>query len=321
MKKQDISVIDLLALIDIIDDYEQFDKDLMYVLGTKNSIDTLAKIRMYSLGERGIYPKKVKEFCAKHKDTLDKINAHVNVQSFIYHSYDFDKNSRIYQYLNSHRDSLDTIREVVLKLKELGVDKIELDESFDFSNNKYYMYTWSHDNTSIHFIDGIEAIPGYQTDKIYYVTNGSDFEIKFGMDFGQLSKTYNTAKVRSLTFDKAKLPDSVSKTDVTEPILKARDAKIADYDAIRRIVDMRLIEVDLRSKLERLDKVMENVDSFSNARADLVEIRALLINIQNELKKYEAEVIASSSYITAEVLDEEVKAYERRKRDSEIHIW
>ena len=84
---------------------------------------------------------------------------------------------------------------------------------------------------------------------------------------------------------------------------------------------MRLIEVDLRSKLERLDKVMENVDSFSNARADLVEIRALLINIQNELKKYEAEVIASSSYITAEVLDEEVKAYERRKRDSEIHIW
>ena len=321
MKKQDISVIDLLALIDIIDDYEQFDKDLMYVLGTKNSIDTLAKIRMCSLGERGIYPKKVKEFCSKHKDTLDKINAHVNVQSFIYHSYDFDKNSRIYQYLNSHRDSLDTIREVVLKLKELGVDKIELDESFDFSNNKYYMYTWSHDNTSIHFVDGIEAIPGYQTEKIYYVTNGSDFEIKFGMNFGQLSKTYNTAKVRSLTFDKAKLPDSVSKTDVTEPILKARDAKIADYDAIRRIVDMRLVEVDLRSKLERLDKVMENVDSFSNARADLVEIRALLINIQNELKKYEAEVIASSSYITAEVLDEEVKAYERRKRDSEIHIW
>ena len=321
MKKQDISVIDLLALIDIIDDYEQFDKDLMYVLGTKNSIDILAKIRMYSLGERGFYPKKVKEFCVKHKDTLDKINAHVNVQSFIYHSYDFDKNSRIYQYLNSHRDSLDTIREVVLKLKELGVDKIELDESFDFSNNKYYMYTWSHDNTSIHFIDGIEAIPGYQTDMIYYVTNGSDFEIKFDMNIGQLSKTHNTAKVRSLTFDKTKLPDSVSMTDVTEPILKARDAKIADYEAIRRIVDMRLIEVDLRSKLERLDKVMENVDSFSNARADLVEIRTLLINIQNELKKYEAEVIASSSYITAEVLDEEVKAYERRKRDSEIHIW
>ena len=321
MSKKDISVIDLLALIDVLDNYEQFDRDLMYVLGTRNSIDTLSKIRMYSLGEKGLYPKKVKDFCTKHKDTLDKINAHVNVQSFIYHSYDFEKDSKIYQYLINHKDSLDTIREVVLRLKELGVDRIELDESFDFSKSKYYMYTWSHDNTSIHFVDGIEAIPGYQTEVIYYATDGSDFEIKFGMNFGQLSKTYNTAKVRSLTFDKSKLPDTVSKTDVTEPIIAARDKKINDYEAIRRIVDMRIIEADLRSKLNRLDNVMANVDSLDNAYGDLVEIRALLVNIQAELKKYEAEVIASSTYITAEVLDEEVKAYERRKRDSEIHIW
>ena len=53
MSKKDISVIDLLALIDVLDNYEQFDRDLMYVLGTRNSIDTLSKIRMYSLGEKG----------------------------------------------------------------------------------------------------------------------------------------------------------------------------------------------------------------------------------------------------------------------------
>ena len=321
MSRKDISTIDLLALIDVIDNYEQFDRDLMYVLGTKNTIDTLSKIRMYSLGEKGIYPKKVKDFCAKHKDTLDKINAHVNVQSFIYHSYDFEKDSNIYQYLINHKDSIDTIREVVLRFKELGVDRIELNEEFDFSKSKYYMYTWSHDNTSIHFVDGIEAIPGYQTDKIYYSTDGSDFEIKFDVGCGQISKVYNSAKVRSLTFDKSKLPVCVSKQDVFEPIIAARDEKISDYDAIRRIVDMRIIEADLRSKLDRLDKVMANVDSLDNAYGDLVEIRALLVNIQAELKKYEAEVIASSTYITAEVLDEEVKAYERRKRDSEIHIW
>lgn len=321
MNKQDISIIDLLALIDVFNEYEQFDKHLVAILNNRNSIDTLAKIRMLSQGESGVYPKKVREFCIKHKDTLDKINAHVNVQSFIYHSADFEKDSNIYKYLSSHKDELDTIREVVLKLKELGVDRIELDESFDFSKSKYYMYTWSHDNINIHYVDGIEAIPGYQTDKIYYATDGSDFEIKFGMSCGQLNKTYNTAKVRSLTFDKSKLPDTVSKTDITEPIIVARDKKINDYEAIRRIVDMRLIEADLRSKLDRLDNVMANVDTLDNAYGDLVEIRALLVNIQVELKKYEKEVIASSTYITAEVLDEEVKAYERRKRNSEIHIW
>ena len=194
-------------------------------------------------------------------------------------------------------------------------------EDFDFTTKKYYMYSWSHDNTNIHYVDGIEAIPGYQTERIFYTTIDSDFEIRFDMSFGILSKRYNKARVKSLIFDKSKLPYCVSKEDIVCPILAARDKKMDDYSAIRRIVDMRMVEVDLRGKLDRFDKAMENVDSLKNARADLVEIRALLINIQNELRKYEEEVIASSTDITAEVLDEEVKAYERRKRDSEIHIW
>ena len=321
MNKQDISVIDLLALIDVFNEYEQFNKHLSAILNTRDSIDVLLKIGMLSRGEKGIYSKKVREFCIKHKDTLDKINAHVNVPSFICHSSDFEKDSNIYKYLSNHRDELDTIKDVVLKLKELGVDKIELSEDFDFTTKKYYMYSWSHDNTNIHYVDGIEAIPGYQTEKIFYTTSDSDFEIRFDMSFGILSKRYNKARVRSLIFDKSKLPYCVSKEDIVCPILAARDKKMDDYSAIRRIVDMRMVEVDLRGKLDKLDKAMENVDSLKNARADLVEIRALLINIQNELRKYEEEVIASSTYITAEVLDEEVKAYERRKRDSEIHIW
>lgn len=321
MNKNDISTIDLLALIDVIDNYEQFDRDLVYVLGTKNTIDTLSKIRMCSLGEKGIYPKKVKAFCEKHKDTLDKINAHVNVQSFIYHSYDFEKDSNIYKYLISHKDSIDTIREVVLKLKELGVDRIELNEEFDFSKSKYYMYTYAGDNTSIHYVDDIEAIPGYQTDKVYYSTDGSDFEIKFDVGCGQISKVFNSAKVRSLTFDKSKLPVCVSKQDIFEPIIEARDEKISDYNAIRTIIDMRQLESELRSKLDRLDKVMLNVDSLDDARINLYEIRLLLVKIQAELEKYEKEVYGESTYITPEIIEAEEELYLRRKRDSEIHIW
>ena len=32
------------------------------------------------------------------------------------------------------------------------------------------MWTWLSDNTSIHYVSDIEAIPGYQTDKIVYQT-------------------------------------------------------------------------------------------------------------------------------------------------------
>ena len=43
--------------------------------------------------------------------------------------------------------------------------------------------------------------------------------------------------------------------------------------------------------------------------------------MKKEIGSYEDVVIDESTYITLDVLDKEEEAYERRKRDSEIHIW
>lgn len=322
---KDINILDLLALVEIFNEYEEFEKDLTKLLSNKrNSIDTIAKIRMLSNGEKGLYSKSIRTFYEKHKETIEKIKQYENIQSFIYHSYDYEKGTKIYNYLNAHKNELEQIKKVIIKLKELGVDKIEFDEDFDFTKKAYYMYTWLTDNTSIHYVDNMEILPEYPHGKISYQTTGSNFEIKFGTSFGDISKIYNRAKVNSLTFDENKLPLSATKSDVIDYILMKQKEKEEDYQAIRYIIDLRQVEHILESKLRRLEAILQNVDKLSDKESVLKSLKTIkeeLENIKAEIKQYEEDVIFESTYITKELLEKEEEAYERRRRDSECHVW
>lgn len=319
-----INTVDLLALIDVFNEYEEFDKDLTKLLSSKkSSIDTLAKIRMLATGEKGLFSKSIKEFYAKHKETIKKIQKYENIQSFLYHSYDFEKGTKIYQYLNAHRNELPQIKKIVLRLKELGVSKIEFNEEFDFTEKSYYMYTWLSDNTSIHYVDNMEIIPEYPHGRVLYQTTSSPFEIKFSTSFGEIKDIYNSARLNSLTFDVNKLPASATKSDVIDYILMKQNEKKEEYEAIRNIIDLRQVEHILEAKLRRLEAILQHVDRLSDketVKKSLQEIKTQLENIKTETEQYEDDITFESTYITPELLDEEEKAYERRKRDLECHV-
>lgn len=322
---QNINLVDLLALTEVFNEYEEFDKDLTKLLSNKkSSVDTIAKIRMLATGEKGFFSKSIKEFYAKHKETIKKIQKYENIQSFLYHSYDFEKGTKIYQYLSSHKDEIEKMKKVLLKLKELGVDKIEFNEEFDFAEKTYYMYTWLSDNISIHYVDNMEVIPEYPHGRILYKTTNSPFEIKFSTSFGEICKTYNSAKLNSLTFDPNRLPSSPTKSEVIDYILMKQNEVKEEYEAIRYIIDLRQVENILEAKLRRLEAILQNVDRLSdkeNVKRSLEEIKTQLENIKAETKKYEDDITFESTYITSEVLEKEEEAYERRKRDSECHVW
>ena len=321
---KDISILDLQALLEVFAEYDEFEKDLTKLLSEKNSMQHLYKIRELANGEKVLCSRNIKNFYKKHENIIKKIHGIVNIQSFIYHSFDWDKQTNIYKYLDAHRDELDKIKEVVLKLKELGFDKIEFDETFDFTTKKYYMWTWMADNTSIHYLSDIEAIPGYESDRIVYQTNSSPFELKIGTSFAELSKRYNRAKLNSLTFDKDLLPSEITKAEIIKPIQQAKQEKIKEYDAIGHIVDLRQVEQILESKLKKLEAILKNVDRLSNKESVLKSLRTIKVeleNIKQEISSYEDVIVDESTYITPDILDKEEEAYERRKRDSEIHIW
>lgn len=186
------------------------------------------------------------------------------------------------------------------------------------------MYTWLADNVLIHYVDNMEIMPEYPHGKISYQTTSSPFEIKFSTSFGEICKLYNSAKVNSLTFDPNRLPSSATKSDVTDYILMKQAEKKEEYEAIRYIIDLRQVERLLESKLTKLEEILKNVDKLSDKESILESLKTIkkqLENIKNETEQYEADVTFKSTYITPEVLDKEEAAYERRKRDSEIHIW
>lgn len=321
---KDISILDLLALLEVFNEYNEFESDLNKLLKHKKIIETLAKIRELANGEKVLCSRKIKFFYKKHEQIIKKINNIVNIQSFIYHSSDWSKKTNIYKYLDAHRNELNKIKEIVLKLKDLGIDKIEFDETFDFTAKKYYMWTWLADNTSIHYVSDIESIPGYQSDKIIYQTNSSPFELKIGTSFGELSKKYNRAKLNSLTFNPDLLPDEISKSSIINPILEAKHEKKRDFDAIKNIVDLRQTEGLLTERLHRLEEILQKVDALNQkekVKNALLEIKKQIENIREEISSYEDEVVEQSTFITPDVLAKEETAYERRKRDSEIHIW
>ena len=320
----EINILDLEALLEVFNEYDEFEKDLNKLLNNKKSINTLYKIRELVNGENILCSRTIKLFYKKHKNIIQKIHNIVNIQSFIYHSIDWNKNSNIYKYIDAHRNEIDKMKKVVSQLKKLGIEKVEFDERYDFTTKKYYMWTWLSDNTSIHYVSEIEALPGYQENKIVYQTNSSPFEIKIGTSFGELTKKYNRIKLNSLTFDINLLPSEISKKEIIKPIQQAKQEKNKDFDAIKNIVDLRQIESILTERLKRLESVLQRVDELKEKESiikSLKSIKTELENIKLEIQHYEDLVVEESTYVTHDLLDTEEEAYERRKRDSEIHIW
>ena len=175
---------------------------------------------------------------------------------------------------------------------------------------------WSMDFSSVEFNIEVRAqyVPKMET---YEMSN-----VNYWLQ--ELSKKYNRAKLNSLTFDKDLLPSEISKTEIIKPIQQARQDKIKDYDAIGHIVDLRQVEQILESKLKKLEAILKNVDRLSNKESVLKSLRTIKVeleNIKQEISLYEDVIVDESTYITPDILDKEEEAYERRKRDSEIHIW
>ena len=71
---KDINILDLLALVEIFNEYDEFEKDLNKLLNNKNSINNLYKIRELASGEKILCSRRIKLFFCKHKTIIKKIH-------------------------------------------------------------------------------------------------------------------------------------------------------------------------------------------------------------------------------------------------------
>lgn len=323
----------LIALCYILNDYDEFTKNLTRLIKVKhkNNTDIVYNLYKISKGQVVIGSKKVKKFYQNNKSVIDTINKFSSISEFITHNYDWHGNLReepgvdfFYKYITSHQKDLERILSLLEQINKLGFDRLEFNEELDFTNNEYQIYTRFNDNFRISYLDNMEAVPNYRSDVVEYKTTGSNYEIVAHVSFSDLSK-YDEKEiiVNSLLFDYKRLPEDITKEFTFDRIVSLKKEQQEDCDSIRNSVDLSIGVDDLYSQFGTTSRIIErlkNVESKEQLREILLGIKSYLDQLKSISSKYDDSVSQSDSTITKEKLQEEKQLYLKRRYWASIDI-
>lgn len=328
-----VHVNNLIALCHILNDYDEFTKNLTRLIKVKHKDNTDIVYNLYKIskGQVVIGSKKVKKFYQNNKSVIDTINKFSSISEFITHNYDWHGNLRekpgvdfFYKYITSHQKDLERILSLLEQINKLGFDRLEFNEELDFTNNEYKIYTRFNDNFRISYLDNIEAVPNYRSDVVEYKTTGSNYEIVAHVSFSDLSK-YDEKEiiVNSLLFDYKRLPEDITKEFTFDRIVSLKKEQQEDCDSIRNSVDLSIGVDDLYSQFGTTSRIIErlkNVESKEQLREILLGIKSYLDQLKSISSKYDDSVAQSDSPITREKLQEEKQLYLKRRYWASIDI-
>lgn len=336
-KDKTISVrtIDAITFCQLIDEYGEFHKEFMDFLGAqKDPFKVIVALRKLSQGQHCHTSRKVKEFYNAYKKIIDTIGQNTGIQSFFFNNYDwnygrykvFFKSDDFYQYLLANIDKKDKILAVLNRLKEFGFEEFELNQAWDFSKHIYKAAFVTFDFNDVVYLDNLEPIPEYRQGEVKYKTTGSNYQMEVRIYSSSLcAKLYaNRDRIRlnSLTFDVDRLPKELSAKDIYDKIIGLASKKQQEYTAIKNSVDLSVGVQDLEYLINRFNETvtkMESVDSKEQVLEELRNMQQSLKQIQTLSSAYNQRITEGSSYITKELLQEEVKRYLIRREDAKIH--
>lgn len=319
----------LIVLCEIKEDYKSFCDDLEELIKSKSNRDLVSKVYHAMQGKLFIGSKKYKWFIEKHKHTIRIMNRYSCLSNFTVLSYD-EKGKRrenltedyFYQFIQEHKEDIETIKAVALKLKNLGFDEITFGEELDFTKIEYKLY--STYESYFAFLENMEVSSTYSNIPIKYRTNDSCYCMILGTsgygDNKEVSKYDRKIELNSLIFDSNRLPNEVTTESTIEVIYELAQKKEVEQEDLRHSIDLSISTSDLKDYFERLKAVTERIDKIK----DNQELIKLLNQIQNALTQlqlfgdnFETQIIDSHNDITEETIKREKELYlDRRYMDS-----
>jgi len=326
MEEKDIktaTVDELLALCEILDDFEEFNRKLVNLTSRKYTHNISKTYRLWkkSKGKR-VLSIKINEFYNENKQIIDTINKYSDMATFIYNNYnkndkiDTNKLDYFYRYIIKNREQIDKIKELLDKLKSLHVSKIEFDDNLKFTDNKYKIHENMGDNSTINYVDNIEIIPSYNDKKFKYRTTGSNYEIQlevfsFGKDWVPYLKLKKVT-VNSLLFDCNRLPESLTDEQcVFDPIIRKNKEYEKEYTVIQDSIDFRLDIDNINDSIEDIEYLVEYRLGKVTNKEELVKLLENLKENANELKRisknYDKKITKEYPDITKQALKKERK--------------
>lgn len=318
--KKIAKVDELIALCHILDNYDEFSKNLNSFLSSKDNRNDIDDLYKKSYG-KNINSKKVEMFYQSNKKVVDTINKYYSIYDFMWYNYDTAGNlyessnlKFFYQYILDNKKDLAKILGVLNKIKKLNIQKLQLYENLDFTTDEYEVNTFFWENCDIAYLDNMEAIPNYQSDIVKYKSTGSNYKI-----IGQpLLTTLNNIKiiVNSLVFDANRLPNSMSKESIFDKIIDLKNKKLEECEAIKKHIDLSLNIETIISRFRSIDDLVNRIDDIENKDKLIelmVEILVKIGQLDNISSNYDSSISEHYPSVTPKILEKEKKIIFRKK--------
>ena len=325
----------IIALCNIIDDYEYFYQKIKKEYSPENKYRFLKDLNRFSEGKRFMISKKVKRIYDSIKNVIDIINKYDSFYYFIFSNYLFESTGieeskefkLIREYIKKNKDHISEIIALLEKLKELGFDSLKFSEKEDFSKQEYSVSTKPLFTHVFNYVNNIQILPGYDTNIFYYKTSNSPYRIDMTTSWGS---TFSSKSIilNSLLFDISELPNSLSKEDTCDKIVELAENKKSVNSTIRNSISLdsgiHNLEGAYQELYEIVKKIKKGDTTFASSREN---VGTILSQISDGIKllretstKYDSEIISNNPELSFELLTSEKLRYRKLQRDTEEHI-
>ncbi len=233
----------LIALCEIEEDYKSFCGDLEKLIQSKSNKNLVMKAYRMMSGKSFFIPKRYKNFMEKYKHTIEVVKKYSCLSNFTIFSYDAKGKRKtnldedyFYQYIEEHKEDIETIKAVLFKIKDLDFEKILFREKLDFSEFEYKLNTSCE--SKFFFLENMEVNPTHLENSIQYKTNSSCYCITLQFidyDNRKISKYARSIELNSLVFNPNRLPNEITTRATIEFIYKLAEKKKEECKKIQQL--------------------------------------------------------------------------------------
>ena len=325
-----IDIKSALALCNITDEYEEFDKSLKSVMSKGNVVTDIYRLYRISIDEKIRDVKENKDlikFYLQNEETINKIKNYCPINDFVFNNYNIDGNlseksciTDLYEYLNKHKNEKEQIVKTLNKLRELGFATIEFDESLDFTKDKYSINSIFGRNSEVVYVDNIEVLPNYDFGVVEYKTKKSNYKMVLKTLCFDFSKSERTIALNDLLFDLDILPKKMDKKTLFDSIIDLKEERRHEYNKITGSVNLSVKIDDFCDQFIALNEVVDRLDTMTNTK----EIKEVLQSIKSQIEELKGKsrefdnTLTNEKNITIEGLrNQKSKVLELRKLKKE----
>ena len=213
------NVNDLIYLCNHIDRYPSFRIDIELLLRGKSLKKILSDDKVLQNKHFDYKDKRVQVLCQKYGDIAEMVlcsatNNDVRAK--------LRKLDYMYEYILNNIYKLNSIKELLTKLKQLGFEDIIFDTYMKLTTETFSVFVNPTMNRCITYLDNMETLPSMDIDIVSYMSDRTDYRI----DLMTSSRYDNTLVLRgsiiyltSLIFDKDKLPDSLDVSVIYDKVI------------------------------------------------------------------------------------------------------